>query len=173
MDMYTLLYLKWITNMELLYSIWNSARIIQQSKWEGSLGKNGYIICMAESLYCSPETLTTLLIGCTTIQKKKFFFFFKGKVLEMEGLPNFNYVHPVYASLGEAGLGNSFCVCSVILSLLRHLYCFPFSPKQRKLKINANFFFPVLRRKLPNLESGSFGSDLIHLSYEICEQRMK
>ena len=26
MDAYTLLYLKWITNKELLYSIWNSAQ---------------------------------------------------------------------------------------------------------------------------------------------------
>ena len=26
MDMYTLLYLKWITNKELLYSMWNSAQ---------------------------------------------------------------------------------------------------------------------------------------------------
>ena len=98
----------------------------------GVWGRMDTCICMAESLYCSPETITTLLIGCTTIQKKKFFFFFKGKVLEMEGLPNFNYVHPVYSSLGEEGLGNLFCVCSVILSLLHHLCCFPFSPKQRK-----------------------------------------
>ena len=26
MDMYTLLYLKWITNKDLLYSMWNSAQ---------------------------------------------------------------------------------------------------------------------------------------------------
>ena len=36
---------------------------------EGSLGKNGYIICMAESIRCSPETIT-LLIGYTPIQNK-------------------------------------------------------------------------------------------------------
>ena len=29
-------------------------------------------ICMAESLCCSPETITTLLIGFTPIQNKKF-----------------------------------------------------------------------------------------------------
>ena len=29
-------------------------------------------ICMAESLCCSPETITTLLIGYTTIQNKMF-----------------------------------------------------------------------------------------------------
>ena len=36
---------------------------------EGSLGENGYIICMAESICCSPETIT-LLIGYTPIQNK-------------------------------------------------------------------------------------------------------
>ena len=30
-------------------------------------------ICIAESLHCSPETMTTLLIGCPSIQNKKFF----------------------------------------------------------------------------------------------------
>ena len=34
-------------------------------------------ICMAESLCCSPETITTLLIGHSPIQNKKKFFFFK------------------------------------------------------------------------------------------------
>ena len=30
--------------------------------WEGGLGENGYMyICTAESLHCSPETITTLL----------------------------------------------------------------------------------------------------------------
>ena len=29
-------------------------------------------ICMAESLFCLPETITTLLISCTPIQNKKF-----------------------------------------------------------------------------------------------------
>jgi len=33
-------------------------------------------ICMAESLCCPRETITTLLIGYTPIQNKKFFFFF-------------------------------------------------------------------------------------------------
>ena len=44
MDMYTLLYLKWITNKDLLYST---------------------CICMAEFFHCSLETVTTLLIGYT------------------------------------------------------------------------------------------------------------
>ena len=31
-------------------------------------------VCMAESLPCSPETITTLLIGYNPIQNKKFFY---------------------------------------------------------------------------------------------------
>ena len=31
-------------------------------------------ICMVESLHCSPETITTLLITYTPKQNKKFFF---------------------------------------------------------------------------------------------------
>ena len=41
MDMCTLLYLKWITNKDLLYSIWNSCHVMLQPGWEGSLGENG------------------------------------------------------------------------------------------------------------------------------------
>ena len=39
---------------------------------KGVLGRMDTCICMAESLCCSPETITTLLIGCTPIQNKKF-----------------------------------------------------------------------------------------------------
>ena len=38
----------------------------------GVLGKMDTCICMAESLHCSPETITTLLTGYTLIQNKKF-----------------------------------------------------------------------------------------------------
>ena len=31
-----------------------------------------HVICMTESLHCSPETIITLLIGYTSIQNKKF-----------------------------------------------------------------------------------------------------
>ena len=41
MDMYTLLYLKWVTNKDLLYSTWNSAQYYVAAGWEGGLGKNG------------------------------------------------------------------------------------------------------------------------------------
>ena len=35
-------------------------------------GRMGTCTCMAESLHCSPETTTTLLISYTLTQKKKF-----------------------------------------------------------------------------------------------------
>ena len=57
MDMYTLLYLKWITNKDLLFNTWNSVQ------WERRLGRMD--TCMAESLCCLPETIITLLIGYT------------------------------------------------------------------------------------------------------------
>ena len=34
-------------------------------------GRMDTCICMAESLHCSPETITTLLIGYSPIQNKK------------------------------------------------------------------------------------------------------
>ena len=34
----------------------------------GVWGRMDICMCMAESLHCSPETLTTLLIGCISIQ---------------------------------------------------------------------------------------------------------
>ena len=37
-------------------------------------------ICLAESLCCSPETITKLLIGYTAIQNKKLLFFFFTKL---------------------------------------------------------------------------------------------
>ena len=44
MDMYTLLYLKWVTNKDLLYSTQNSAQCYVAPWWEGSLGENGYML---------------------------------------------------------------------------------------------------------------------------------
>ena len=37
----------------------------------GVWGRMDTCICMADSLHCSPETITTLLISYTEIQKKK------------------------------------------------------------------------------------------------------
>ena len=41
MDRYTLLYLKWITNRDLLYRSWNSIQCYVAAGCEGNLGKNG------------------------------------------------------------------------------------------------------------------------------------
>ena len=65
--MYTLLYSKWVTNKDLLYSTWNSAQCYMPAWiWGWGVGRvlreNGYMyFCMAESLHCSSETITTLL----------------------------------------------------------------------------------------------------------------
>ena len=61
MDMYTLLCLKWITNRDLLYSTGALLSVMWQPGWEEVWRSMG--TCMAESLHCSPETITTLLIS--------------------------------------------------------------------------------------------------------------
>ena len=72
-NMYALLYLKWITNKDLLKHMACFSMLI------GSLDEKGVWrrmdTCIAESLYSPPETITTLLINYTPIQNKKFFFF--------------------------------------------------------------------------------------------------
>ena len=76
MDMYTLLYLRWITNKDLLYSTGNSAQCYGRG---GEFkGRTDTWICMAAPLHCttSPEIITTSLTSYTSIQNKKFFFFF-------------------------------------------------------------------------------------------------
>ena len=66
--MYTLLYLKWITNKDLLYSTGNSAQCYMAAWMGGEFGVGiDTHLCMAESLCCAPEIITTLLIGYTTI----------------------------------------------------------------------------------------------------------
>ena len=64
----TLLYLKWITNRDLLYSTWNSVQCLVQA-WIGgeSGGRMDTHICIVEPLHCSLEAIT-LLIGYTLIQ---------------------------------------------------------------------------------------------------------
>ena len=41
--MYTLLYSKWITNKDLLYSIWNSTQCYAPVCMGGGLGESGYM----------------------------------------------------------------------------------------------------------------------------------
>ena len=71
-DMYTLLYLKWITNKFLPYSTGNSGQWYVAAWMGGEFGgRMDTCICMAESLCCLPETITTLLIGYSPVQNKK------------------------------------------------------------------------------------------------------
>ena len=66
MDMYTLLYLKWITNKDLLYSIANCVQCYEAAWMGGAWGRMD--TCMAESLCYLPETITTLIISYTPIK---------------------------------------------------------------------------------------------------------
>ena len=66
-DMYTLLYLKWITNKDLLYSTGNSVQCYVAAWMGGEFGGEWIHVYMAESLCPAPETITTLLIGYTPI----------------------------------------------------------------------------------------------------------
>ena len=74
MGMYTLLYFKWVTNKDLLHSTGNSAQCCGSLDGRGVWGRMGTCICMAESLHCSSETTTTLLINYILIQNKNNFF---------------------------------------------------------------------------------------------------
>ena len=72
MDLYTLLYLKWITNKDLLYSTGNSAPCYLAAWMGGEFGgRMDTCICMAESLPCSPDIIITLLIGYTQHKIKR------------------------------------------------------------------------------------------------------
>ena len=66
-DMYTLLYFKWITNKDLLYSTEDSMlhdSLDGRGVWE----RIDTCICIAQSLCYSPETITALLIGYSSIK---------------------------------------------------------------------------------------------------------
>ena len=73
MDGYTLLYLKWITNKDLLYSIGSSAQCYVAA-WMGGGSAGEWIrvnVWLSPLTDGSPETITTLLNSCTPIQNKK------------------------------------------------------------------------------------------------------
>ena len=64
MDMYIMLYLKWITNKDLPYSTWNSAQCYVAAWMEGKFGgRMDTWICLAGSPCCPPETVTALFVG--------------------------------------------------------------------------------------------------------------
>ena len=72
MDIYTLIFFKWITNKDILYNTWNSAQR-HVAAWMGGVfgGEWIRILCMAESRGYSPEIITTFFIDYTAIQNKK------------------------------------------------------------------------------------------------------
>ena len=59
----TSLCLKWVINEDLLDSTGNSAQCYIAAWMGGVSGENGMCICMAESLHCPPETMTTLFVN--------------------------------------------------------------------------------------------------------------
>ena len=75
-DMYTRLYLKWITSKDLLHSTGNSDQCYMTGCMGGEF-RGEWIcvyICMSESLCYASKTITTLLIGYLLILNKKLFF---------------------------------------------------------------------------------------------------
>ena len=72
MTMYTLPYLKWITNKDLVYSTGNSV-LCGSLDGRGVWGRMGTCIRTAECLHCSAEAIATLLISYDPIQNKKGF----------------------------------------------------------------------------------------------------
>ena len=72
-DRYTLLYLRWTTNRDLLYSTGSSAQSYMAAWMGGKFGEMDTCICVAESLCSPPETITTLIVSCTPIQRNKCF----------------------------------------------------------------------------------------------------
>ena len=70
-DMYTLKYLKWVTNKNLLHSTGNSDQYYVVAWMGGEFGgRMDTCVCITESLCCLPETITTLFIGYTLTQIK-------------------------------------------------------------------------------------------------------
>ena len=66
MDRYTQIYLKWITCE---YSTENSVLCYVAAWMRGVWGRMDTCISTAESLYCTPETITTLLINSAAAAK--------------------------------------------------------------------------------------------------------
>ena len=62
MDMYTLLYLNWITNKDPPYRTWNCSELCGSLDGRGVGGEWTHVY-VAETLPCAPETVTTLLVS--------------------------------------------------------------------------------------------------------------
>ena len=69
MDLHTLLYLKWITNKDLLYSTGNSAPRYRAAWMRGEFEEEWiHVYVWLSPFLVSPVTIMTLLIGYTPIQ---------------------------------------------------------------------------------------------------------
>ena len=70
MDSYTWLYLKWITNKELLYSTWNSAQCYMAAWMKGGVGEEWIHVYMWLSPFSVHMKLShCLLISYTPVKK--------------------------------------------------------------------------------------------------------
>ena len=74
LDLYTVLYLKWITNKDLLYSTGTLRNARWQLGWEQHLEENGYMLYVWLSPFAVHLRLSQhcLLISYTPIQNKNF-----------------------------------------------------------------------------------------------------
>ena len=61
-------FMKWITNKNVLYSTCNSAQCYVPAWMGREFGGKWTCICMAESLHSSPQNITTLLIAYIPMQ---------------------------------------------------------------------------------------------------------
>ena len=62
-SVYILLYLKWITNKDLLHG--SLLNVMWQPGWEVNSGEE--YICMAKFLHYSPKTIKTMFVNRTTL----------------------------------------------------------------------------------------------------------
>ena len=69
-EIYTLLYLKWIANRDPLIAQGTMRNVIGSLDGREMWGRMNTCICMAESLSCAPDTITILLIGYMPIKIK-------------------------------------------------------------------------------------------------------
>ena len=101
--LYTLLYLKWITNKDLPYKHIELCSVLCASLDGREVwGRMDTGVCMAETLCCLPETITALLIGYTSIQNikvlKKNFFFKRMAGLSSRSVPGLGRLVPPASS---------------------------------------------------------------------------
>ena len=71
MDMYTLLYLTWITTSAYCIAQGTLLSVTWQPGWVGSLGEKECMYVYGWVPFCPPETITMLLTGYTSLQNKK------------------------------------------------------------------------------------------------------